>query len=709
MASLAGTGSAGPAPLVRLARAGAVLGRSALGGLGAPRAAMVAARAGMFLWVPVALSLGIGAYFAWPAEPGIGMRMAAALVAVLGALLWWRGPEAAGFPAALLALAACGLLLAEARAQAVSAPVLGFRYYGPVEGRIVEIDRSGTDRIRLTLDQVVLERMPPARTPERVRIALHGDQSHLDPVPGLRVMATAHLSPPSGPALPGGYDFRRHAWFAGLGAVGYARAPVMVAAPPEAGHWVMAGHRARMRLSAAIQARIPGQPGAVAAALMTGDRSGIAEATNVSMRASNLYHIISISGLHMGMLAGFVFAALRYGLAAVGSLALRWPTKKIAAVAALLAASVYLWLAGPQVATQRAYLMAAVMLLAVLLDRRAFSLRSVALAALILLVLEPESLTEPGFQMSFGATIALILSYRPWSRIGPHLPVLLRPVAMLVVSSLAAGISTAPIAAAHFGRMSEYGLIANLLAVPVMGVLVMPAGVVAALLAPLGLAGPALWVMQLGTAWMIAVSDRVAGLEGAVIAVHAPPPAVLPLMAIGAVVAVLARGAARSAGIGAVLVAFALWQPATRPDLLIAPEGELAGLITPAGRALSKTGAGFVATNWLEADGDTAPPAEAAARPGFEGPKGARQARLAGRRVVHLTGKGAAERLAEHCRDGAIVILAAVAPPGGAAECDLWDLARLRRTGSVGIRADGRVQTAAGQGGARLWSGAGRQ
>uniref|UniRef100_UPI0039E393B7 ComEC/Rec2 family competence protein n=1 Tax=Phaeovulum sp. TaxID=2934796 RepID=UPI0039E393B7 len=425
-----------------------------------------------------------------------------------------------------------------------------------------------------------------------------------------------------------------------------------------------------------------------------------------SMRASNLYHIVSISGLHMGMLAGFVFAMVRYGLALIGSVALRWPTKKIAAVVALVAASIYLWLAGPEVATQRAYLMAAVMLIAVLFDRRAISLRTVAIAAMILLVARPESLTEPGFQMSFGATVALILIYQPWARVQPHVPVLLRPVAMLIVTSLAAGISTGPIAAAHFNRMSEYGLLANLLAVPVMGTLVMPAGVVAAMLAPLGLAAPALWVMEKGTAWMIAVSDWVGGMEGAVIAVPTPPAAVLPLMAIGAAVAVLARGAVRAAALLALVSSFVLWGTATRPDLLIAPEGELVGLMTPKGRALSKSGAGFVADSWLEADGDTATFQDAAKRLAFEGPRGTRRARFGGHDVVHLTGKAAAEGLKDACRDGAIVVLAArIDTPGG--NCDLYDLDRLRQTGSVALTDTGGAlqhQTAGGRIGNRLWA-----
>ena len=684
--------------------------RAPFGGLADPLGALARARGDLFLWLPVLLALGIGGYFARLTEPGPAVYAGAAALVLIGAVLWSRGPEVVQLPAAAVAVVAAGLLLAGARAHQVAAPVLGFRYYGPVEGRIISIDRSGTDRIRLTLDQVVLERMVPARTPKTVRVALHGDQSHLLPEPGLRVMLTGHLAPPAGPAAPGAYDFRRQAWFSGLGAVGYARAPVMVLAPPDPDDWALAGHRARMRLSAAIQARIPGQPGAVAAALMTGDRSGIAEATNEAMRASNLYHIISISGLHMGMLAGFVFAALRYGLAATGNLALRWPVKKIAAAAALVAATVYLWLAGPNVATERAYVMAAVMLLAVLVDRRAISLRTVALAALILLVAEPESLTEPGFQMSFGATVALILIYGPWSAVEHRLPVLLKPVAMLLVTSLAAGLVTAPIAAAHFNRMPEYGLLANLLAVPVMGMLVMPAGVIAALLAPFGLAAPALWVMQQGTAWMILVAEQVAALEGAVLAVPAPPAAVLPLLAGGASVATLGRGVARSAGGLMLALAAALWVGAARPALLIAPEGELVGLMTPAGRALSKTGAGFVAESWLEADGDTARPETAAARAGFSGQRGGREAEFAGRRLLHLTGKAAAEKAPDACREGAVVVLAAAAPKPP--EDCLWvDQTILRQTGALAIDADATgalvITRAAEVAGTRLWSGAG--
>ncbi|WP_258869639.1 ComEC/Rec2 family competence protein, partial [Paracoccus thiocyanatus] len=277
---------------------------------------------------------------------------------------------------------------------------------------------------------------------------------------------------------------------------------------------------------------------------MTGDRSGIAEETNQIMRDSNLYHIISISGLHMSMLAGFVYAALRLGgvAAQAAGVLRRRPVHKLAAAGALCASALYLWLSGGGVATERAFIMVAVMLLAIIADRRAISLRTVAVAACIVLALSPEALTEPGFQMSFAATVALILVQEPWLRLSPHLPWWGRPVAMLLLSSLVAGLATAPIAAAHFGRMTQYGLLANMLVVPVVGTLVMPGGVLAALLAPLGLAQPALWLMGLGTAWMLAVAQWIADLEGAVALLPAAPRAVLPLMAVGAMMALPRAG-----------------------------------------------------------------------------------------------------------------------------------------------------------------------
>ncbi len=424
-------------------------------------------RGALMPWASVCLGVGVGLYFAWPTEPGVAIYGAAAVVFALGvALLLWRA-EVLGPLGIALALVAAGLGIAGLRAHQVAGPVMEFRYYGAIEGRIVGIDRSASDAIRLTLDRVRLDDV--RNVPRRVRVSLHGEQGYLDPVPGAVVMMTGHLGPPGGAAEPGGFDFQRHAWFQSLGGVGYTRVPALLLSPPEPGDQRL--FSMRMRMSAAVQAAIPGQPGAFAAAVLTGDRSGLEQGPVQDMRDSNIAHLLAISGLHMGLLTGFVYSALRIGLALIPVLALRYPIRKWAAVGALGAGAFYLALSGGNVATERAFIQVAVMFTAVLLDRRAITLRSVAIAAIIVLLHRPETLLSPGFQMSFAATTALVAVFNglqgaPWMRKWPGW---VKGIWALVVSSVVAGGATAPFAAAHFNRLAVYGVIANLLTVPVMG------------------------------------------------------------------------------------------------------------------------------------------------------------------------------------------------------------------------------------------------
>ena len=659
----------------------------------------------LFPWVPVFAALGIGLWFSFPVEPGLDVYLVGAAFLAVGVLVRVTGAEVLHPPAVALACVAAGLLAAGLRGHMQASPMLDFRYYGPVEGRVITIDRSQSDKMRLTLDQVVLQRTSPKRTPHTVRVSLHGDQDHFDPVPGMTVGLTGHLSAPEGPAEPGGFDFRRMAYFDRLGAVGYTRTPVLVMAAPEDGAQIV--NRVRTYLSTAIQTAVPGDAGAFASGVMTGDRSGISLDTVEALRDSNLAHLLAISGMNMAFLTGFVFALIRYGVALIPYLALRVNSKKLAAVVALAVAAFYLALSGSNVATQRAFIMVVVMLGAVLLDRRALSLRTVALSACVLLLWQPESLLEPGFQMSFAATIALIWGFGVFEGqlIRETLPRWTMPIFTLVLSSVIAGVATAPFAAAHFNRMTDYGLIANLLTVPVMGAVVMPAGAVAALAAPFGLADLPLWIMELGSRWILFIAHWIASLDGAVTAVPTPPALVLPVLSVGALWVILFQGRVRALGLAPVIAAFVVWGVAERPTLLISGDAVLVGLLGPDGRAMSSAkGAGFSADNWLENDGDLALQDQAAARDGFVGPKGRRAFALAGWTGVHLKGKGADGLLAAACAEADLVIIAAkveTPPPG----CQVIDEAFLRKTGSLALSPskEGLVMTPS-LGVKRLWT-----
>jgi competence protein ComEC len=672
--------------------------------LAAPLRALAAARGQLFPWVPVCMGTGIGLWFALPSEPGGALYAAALAALAAAATLRLRGGEGWHAPAVALGCVALGVLCAGLRLHSVAAPMLDRPYYGAVEGRIVAVDRSQSDAVRLTLDRVRLGDLPPDRTPVRVRLSLQGDQPWLNPVPGTQVMTTARLAAPEGPVEPGAFDFRRMAFFDRLGAVGYTRVPVLAAAAPQGAG--LAVDRLRSRLSAAMRAAIPGDAGAFAAGVMTGDRSGLSQQTVEDLRDSSLAHLLAISGMNMAFLVGFVFALIRVGLACVPPLALRVNAKKVAAVVALAVAAFYLALSGANVATERAFVMVAVMLGAVLLDRRAVTLRSVAIAAVILLAWQPEAMLEPGFQMSFAATVALIAGFRAVeARVArEHMPRWVVPLFTLVLSSVIGGLATAPYAAAHFNRFTDFGLLANLLTVPVMGAVVMPAGAMAALLAPLGLAAPALWVMELGVLWILAVARWVAGLDGAVTAIPAPGALVLPVLTLGLCALVLGPGRLRAAGVAAALAALALWAATPRPALLVAGDGRLVGVLGPEGRALSAArGGGFAARNWLENDGDLAAQADAAARPGMDGPRGARRFAVGGVPGVALSGRGAAEAAAAACARGGIVVVAAEVAADG--PCALVDTALLRRTGPLVIdpAPGGGITVRAARAGRRAW------
>jgi competence protein ComEC len=661
------------------------------------------------------MAMGIGLWFSLTQEPGLAQYGLAAVLVLAGAairLTRWEGLHPYGIAALCVAL---GFLAAGGRAHLLAAPILDGRYYGPVQGRIVMIDRSQADRMRLTLDQVVLSDRSPERTPERVRVALHGDQSHLRAEPGQTVILTAHLAPPDGPVEPGAFDFQRMAFFDRLGAVGYTRVPALLWSPAAPGEqWI---NRSRAQIRSAVEARIEGAPGAFSAALLTGDRAGIGQDVLEDLRRSNLAHLLAISGLHMGLLAGIVFGAVRVVLALVPPVGLRLPSKKIAAVVALAAGAVYLALSGGNVATERAFVMVGVMLGAVLFDRRALSLRSVALAAVILLMAQPEALLEPGFQMSFAATVALVAGFSSLREFSMgadgaprrRLPGWASPVFTLVFSSVLAGLATAPIGAAHFNRLSSYGLLANLMAVPVMGTAVMPAAVLAGVLAPIGLEAPALWVMEQGTRWILWVAAFVAGFDHSVRHVPQPSAAVLPLIAIGCLWMILWRGSKALAGVPVVLAGLVIWSTAARPALLISSDGGIVGLLTAEGRSLSAPkGGGFAARQWLENDGDAADQPLAASRPGFEGPAVERRFAFGNWQALQIKGKSAPDALERACESADLVILAGFSPKEARkGPCVLIDAALLRRTGAVALTdlGEGRLRLDPARHRARLWTG----
>ena len=377
-------------------------------------------------------------------------------------------------------------------------------------------------------------------------------------------------------------------YFAGIGASGFVMGAIKAAdAARRAAGWRLRYSAFMQGLRDAIDARIrtmlEGDRRAIATALLTGRRDAISEPVNDAMFISGLGHVLSISGYHMAVVAGVVFFAVRALLALIPALTVTFPIKKWSAVAALFAAAFYLLLSGAEVATQRSFFMTAVVLIAVMVDRRAITFRTLAVAAMIVLAIAPEALVHPSFQMSFAATLGLVALVQvgmPRLFASPDhsstARVALwggREFVMLLLASLIAGLATMPYAAFHFHRITPYGVIANLAAMPVVSALVMPAGLLGLIAMPFGFDGFFWWLMGVGIDWMVDGGAMGGGLPGAVGRMAAFGTGPLAVASFGIILMGLLRTPLRWSG-AAVLVRWRSSGPrAQKPDILISGDG----------------------------------------------------------------------------------------------------------------------------------------
>ncbi len=544
------------------------------------------------LWLPVAFATGIGIYFSLAVEPPLWMGLGGVLTALGFSLALRRVPSGPALSLLILALAA-GFLTAQARSAWVEAPVLAKRI-GPVwvSGEI-EVLEPRAKGARITLRRPEIARLAPEETPARVRIVVSAAGPDLRP--GDWVSLRAVLRPPPGPSAPGAFDFARQAYFQRLGAVGFAYGGVRRDSLPDAADravaldplkaWSTAWSALRARLARRIMAALPGRAGAVAAALMAGERGAIAEADMTAMRESGLAHLLAISGLHVGLVAGLLFLGLRVLLAAIPRLALDYPIKKWAAVGAAGGAFAYLMLTGATIPTQRAFLMVALVFTAVITDRSALSMRLVAWAAFAVLAFAPESLLSASFQMSFAAVIALIAAYEfGREKFGVRIAgqgVLGRAgtyVGGVVTTSLIASLATAPFALFHFNRIAWFGLAANLVAVPLTALWIMPWALVAFALMPFGAERFALVPMGWGIEGMLSVAHTVADWPGATSAMAAMPTAGLVAIALGGVWLCLWRRVWRLAGLTAIFLGLLSAAVTDPPDVFVSGDGGLFGV-----------------------------------------------------------------------------------------------------------------------------------
>lgn len=573
----------------------------------------------LFYWVPVGMGVGAALWFSaaqTPSFPYIGIIfLLAAAVALVGR---YRKPVAALFCTAI-ALLCLGALSAAWESDRARTIILDTPVTTTLTAVVTGREAVAGGRWRYVVDIVDTVKPRLKRMPHRATLTAPGAAS---PVAlGATIQGRARLLPPSGPALVGLNDFAFDAYFSRSGAIGYFYGrPKEVESVTEQTRSTyqsvrLALEHLRGTISARIRALLPGDTGAFAASMVTDDRRAISRETTEALRLAGLSHVVAISGLNMALAAGLFFVGIRAVLSLSQDLAHRYPIKKIAAFGALVSVTGYYLISGFAVSAERAYIMMAIMLLAAVFGRPSISLRNVAFSALVILALSPSAVIGPGFQMSFAATLALVAGYSLWQARGgapdPDVAGRFWPlsiartfVAGVFVTSLIGGLSTALFSIQHFHRIAVWGLPANLLAMPIISLIVMPAGLAALILMPLGLDWVPLKIMGLGLDLVIIIAKWTASLGGDVVAGRMHGWLFVGLSAC-LIVAGIMRSRLRLAGLAGALILLSvngLAPGVARPDLVIHEDGQLAGLVR--GDRISSTAnrpTAFIFEQWQRA------------------------------------------------------------------------------------------------------------
>ncbi len=613
--------------------------------VGRIKGALVQQSSRMMLWSPVFLIAGIWAYFNLSVEPsGVGV-FGLGLVTI--AFFYFGRISKLSLIVGIVLL---GFTVAKLRQVIVATPLLrAVVMESDIAGFVADADNRGGKRRVLVIELDEASNIPNGETPRRVRITTYHAPEVLI---GDYVRMRARLNPLPLPVAPGAFDYGRDLYFQSIGAVGTSKnEPQIETRDVPAKFWVRRFfHNLRSGMGARITAVIPGPLGAFANAMITGERAAIPKEMNTSLQISGLAHILSISGLHMSLVAGGVFWAVRAFLALFPALALRYPIKKWAAVAALFVGLIYMLLADSGSATERSYIMIAVMFFSMLVDRPAVSLRNLAISALIILLVTPEQSMGASFQMSFLAVMGLAAFFEWWnhrpidvkhlasSRVARTIRYIWRVAVGSILTTVVAGGLSSIAAAYHFGRMAPYGTVANGLSLPVVSLVVMPAALTSAMVMPFGLEYYPLKLMELGLWATMWISDLVSTWPGANVIIPKPSLLGVVITVLGATVLCIATGRMRWLGVVAIIGGGMIGQNASRPQILIEERASNVAVLDASGSYVfaDASKGKFAADKWLKSNGEISLLKDAAAKHGWSCVEGMCFTDLAAKSVAYV-------------------------------------------------------------------------
>lgn len=563
--------------------------------------------------LPLGIPVGIGAGIAiWQSfgDAAVTWITSLCLVMFLFGIGFGGGSRLSAVFKGIAVTLVIGFAVISLKSASVASPVLAKIWVGEFYGRISKVEvLSAREVVRLQLETAGHQGLPAS-----IRVNLKPDQYQESFQPGAVIRLRARLMPPAGPALPGGYDFARRAWFQGIGASGSALGDVEVY---KLSRYVPLFGDTRAKLTGHIIENMPAGTGGIGAALIAGDQGHIPEIDAQAMRDSGLAHLLSISGLHVTAVVGFIFLLVSRSLALLPWLALRVRVPLVAASAAALGALAYTLLAGAEVPTIRSCIAALLVLAALALGRDALTLRLVAFGALVVLLFWPEAMAGPSFQLSFAAVATIVILHDlPWmKRLTERREEgwgirLLRAIASLILTGIAIELILAPIALYHFHKTGLYGALANVVAIPLTTFVIMPLEAIALLFDIVGVGAPFWWLAGQGVSLILGIAHKVSSLPGAVSMLPSMPDWAFAAIIVGALIGGLSRTRIRLVGALPFSIGIIAMIAAPRPDLLVTGDGKHLALVSRLGEiAILRSGAGdYVRDMLLENAGTNSEP-----------------------------------------------------------------------------------------------------
>ena len=532
-------------------------------------------RSRLFLWWPVGMGTGIAFYFTLCSEPSLTLALVSVFISLGAVLCCWNRHNLRLIALAFLSLS-IGFGVAKVRTACLGTPFLVYKAADiTVQGRLLTVEEQ-PHRRRLILDQLTFSfPLPPLH---KIRLTYPLSKPFCFKA-GDRLSVTADLLPLSAPVSIKGYNFRRQAYFQGIGATGRIKGlPDLISKPPSP--WGI--DLARDWLTAQVRRRLPPQTREIAAALITGERAGIRPEIRQAFTDAGLAHILAISGLHLSLVAGLIFLLFRRTVVLVPAIAVKYPVKKIAAVLVATGALAYLAISGFGIPGQRAFIMICILMAGILLDRNPLSMRLVAIAATVILFFRPESLLSASFQLSFAAVTALVAAYeggwpslRDWSHQGHYCRRLISYGIGLLATTVIASLATMPYTIAIFNRFTLQTLAGNFMAIPLTSFLIMPSALLSVFSLAFGGWEFAFNLLSFGLDGLIHISQAVSSWPGAAFAIATPSPLFVGLVTAGGLWICLWTGQCRWWGILAVVPGIGALYLTHPPDIYVAGDGSV--------------------------------------------------------------------------------------------------------------------------------------